>query len=208
MNLQGGRLQNQCHMDECSRGCTILYRITPHLYTCITRTGGALADEVEQELLELVRAPRVYCQFAASVQIMRGHADDGPQCPALSVSSRIFGKSCAANSRVFRLMRLRTQKGARRCRRCSRRGCRQESGSARSRRCALKFREQPCEHGRVRRYAPLAHVLALLPHRHTGWVSSTTTCASLRERRMSAITSFSTASGPASTAAMAALPPI
>jgi hypothetical protein len=95
-------------MHECSRnsGCTIPYRLTPHLCTCHA-SCGVLADEVEQELLELARAFRVYCQIAASVQIMRGHADDGPQCPASSVSSRMFGKSCSAIGRVFRLMRLR-----------------------------------------------------------------------------------------------------
>jgi hypothetical protein len=67
----------------------------------------ALVDEVEQELLELARAFRVYCQIATSAQITRGHADDGPQCLASSVSSRMFGKSCSTIGRVFRLMRLR-----------------------------------------------------------------------------------------------------
>jgi hypothetical protein len=57
-------------MHECSRisGCTIPYRLTPHLYTCHA-SCEALADEVEQELLELARAFRVYCQIAESVQI-------------------------------------------------------------------------------------------------------------------------------------------
>jgi hypothetical protein len=95
-------------MHECSRssGCTIPYRLTPHLYTCHA-SCGARADEVEQELLELVRALRVYCQIEASVRITRGHADDGPQCPASSVSSRMFEESCSAIGRVFRLRRLR-----------------------------------------------------------------------------------------------------
>jgi hypothetical protein len=94
-------------MHECSRNssCPILYRLTPHLYTCHA-SCGALADEVEQELLELARAFRVYYQIATSVQITRGHADDEPQCPASSVSSRMFGKSCSAIGRVFRFMRL------------------------------------------------------------------------------------------------------
>jgi hypothetical protein len=86
---------------------TILSR-APQRYNSVCHAScGALADEVEQELLELARAFRVYCQIAASVQITRRHTDDGPQCPASSVSSRIFGKSCSAIGRVFRLMRLR-----------------------------------------------------------------------------------------------------